>query len=255
MDKKLTNPPIAECIFELRWKLEIKDNGTMVDPHYKLLLGRIFDKINSNYPYHEQLPSATIPDEFVPYIVQHRFRPEAGGWPLIQLGPGIVTLNDTKNYIWVNFEDRIIKLLDALYLTYPDNANLKFSSIHLQYINAIEVDFQSINIIDFIKRKMKIDINLPEKLFKDTGVRNFSSGINLDLVFGSTKPDGVINIQLARGTSNNVDALIWNIIIKSENGNNIDDKSKISLWIKEAHNISENWFLTLSEGELLRGFE
>ena len=62
--KVLKNKPLAEAIFELRWELQEPAQGMKVDPHYKILIGVMYDKVE---------------DE----------------WPLIKIGPGIITLNDT----------------------------------------------------------------------------------------------------------------------------------------------------------------
>ena len=94
----LKNKPLIEAIFEIRWKLqEGPEKGMRIDPHYKLLIGRIYEKIKDKYTFHEQLPTASMPDEIAGYIIQHRFRKKENEWPLIQLGPGIITLNDTKS--------------------------------------------------------------------------------------------------------------------------------------------------------------
>ncbi len=58
----------------MRWELQERAPGMEIDPHYKILIGRIYDMVRSEYPFHEQLPTATIPDEIAGYVVQHRFR-------------------------------------------------------------------------------------------------------------------------------------------------------------------------------------
>jgi hypothetical protein len=112
--KILKNKPLVEAIFELRWELQEHEPGMKIDPHYKILIGRIYDRINrvsAEYPFHEPLATATIPDEMVGYVVQHRFRKGENEWPLIQIGPGVITLNDTKGYVWEDFEERISNVL------------------------------------------------------------------------------------------------------------------------------------------------
>ncbi|MCD6239350.1 MAG: TIGR04255 family protein [Thermotogae bacterium] len=97
MERKiLKNKPLVEAIFEFRWKLQEPSIGVKIDPHYKILIGRMYDRVKDEYPFHEQLPAATMPDEIAGYVVQHRFRKDKDKWPLIQIGPGIITLNDTE---------------------------------------------------------------------------------------------------------------------------------------------------------------
>lgn len=84
MREILKNKPLVEAIFELRWDLQEPVPGIKIDPHYKLLIGRLYDKLNDEYPYHEQLPIAAMPDEILGHVVQHRFRRNKDEWPLIQ---------------------------------------------------------------------------------------------------------------------------------------------------------------------------
>ncbi len=63
MTKKiLKNKPLVEAIFELRWELQEHNQGLKTDPHYRIIVGRIYDKVSNEYPFHEQLPAASIPD-------------------------------------------------------------------------------------------------------------------------------------------------------------------------------------------------
>ncbi|MCK4811470.1 MAG: TIGR04255 family protein [Methanosarcinales archaeon] len=72
--KPLKHKPLIEAIFEFRWELRKPSPEMKADPHYKILIGRMHDKISDEYPFHEQLPTATMPDEIAGSVVQHRFR-------------------------------------------------------------------------------------------------------------------------------------------------------------------------------------
>ena len=88
--------PLVEAIFELRWKLLQPDpqRPPEVDKNYKLAVGALFAKLHDDYPDHEPLPSSALPDEISAYVVQHRFKTRGSGWPLVQVGQGIMTVND-----------------------------------------------------------------------------------------------------------------------------------------------------------------
>ena len=124
-----------------------------VDPNYKLLPGRIFEKVSKEYPFHESLPTSEMPDEIAGYIIQHRFRKSINDWPLIQLGPGIITLNDTSKYEWNDYRKRIHTLLDVLYATHPQPSNLILSGLSLRYIDAIGFGFQQEQHFYFLKKQ------------------------------------------------------------------------------------------------------
>lgn len=88
-DRILKNKPLVEAILEVKWALNAPAPNVSLDPHYKLLMGRMFDRLSERYPTHEQLPTAMMPDEIAAYLPQHRFRTGPEQWPLIQLGPGV----------------------------------------------------------------------------------------------------------------------------------------------------------------------
>jgi len=257
MERKiLKNKPLVEAIFELRWKLQELASGMKIDPHYKILIGRIYDRVKDEYPFHEQLPTATIPDEIAGYVVQHRFRKDKDKWPLIQIGPGIITLNDTEGYIWEDFEKRIRKLLDVLYEAYPDSGNdLEVDRLLLRYIDAVDFDYEKENLFKFLEEKLKVNIQIHEGLFKETDVNNLPLNIDLRFTFPSIKPKGAIHLRFGRGKRKNVDALIWETVVQSIENDVPNNKEGIIAWVEAAHSLTDDWFFKMIEGELLRRFE
>jgi len=254
--KILKNKPLLEAIFELRWELQEPQTGMKIDPHYKILIGRVYDRVHNEYPFHEQLPTATMPDEIAAYVVQHRFRKDRDKWPLIQIGPGIMTLNDTDGYVWDDFEKRIISVLGTLFESYPEaEKNLKINGLLLRYIDAIEFDYGKDNIFNFLKEKMKITVNLHEKLFEETGVNMLPLGYDLRFSFPSTKPKGAVLLRFSRGKRKEVDALIWETMVQSIAEDAAKAKEDIATWIKGAHDLVHDWFFKIIEGELLKRFE
>lgn len=253
----LKNKPLVEAIFELRWELQEPAPGMKVDPHYKIIIGRIYDKLKDEYSFHEQLPTASVPDEMVGYTVQHRFRKSKEQWPLIQIGPGIITVNDTESYVWEDFEKRIIQAVNVLFEVYPGSqSNLKVNNLLLRYIDAIDFDFESSNIFDFLGENMKSKISLYPRLFEATGVENLPFGFDWRFAFRSSKPNGVVHLRFVRGKRKESDALIWETMVQSVS-QDVPDKiqEKIQEWLNNAHNLTDDWFFKLIEGELLRRFE
>jgi len=254
--KILKNKPLVEVIFEIRWDLQEPAPGMKIDPHYKILIGRLYDRLKDEYPFHEQLPTATIPDEIAGYVVQHRFRKNKDMWPLIQVGPGIITLNDTEGYVWEDFEKRIRHMLDVLFEAYPDsNNNLRVNWLLLRYIDAVDFDYNKGNIFYFLKKNLKINITIYEKLFEETGVSSLPLGFDLKFSFAATKPKGAVHLRFIRGKRKNVDALIWETHVQSVGDDVPKNKDQISAWVVDAHTLTDDWFFKMIEGELLRRFE
>lgn len=258
MERKiLKNKPLVEAIFEMRWELQEPAMGMKLDPHYKILIGRIYDRIKDKYPIHEQLPTANMPDEIAGYIVQHRFRIDNEKWPLIQIGPGIITLNDTEGYVWEDFKERVNHLVDVLFESYPDaENNLRINWLLLRYIDAIEFDYKKEDVFPFLKEKLKLNIDINEKLFESTGVSNSPLGFDLRFSFPSTKPKGSAHLRFVSGKKEkDIDALIWETQVQSINGDVPKVKDQIINWGIEAHELADDWFFKMIEGDLLGRFE
>jgi len=254
--KILKNKPLVEAIFELRWELQELASGIKIDPHYKITIGRIYDKLYKEYPFHEQLFTASMPDEIAGYVVQHRFRKGKEQWPLIQVGPGIITVNDTEGYIWEDFEKRIIQSVNTLIEVYPDSPNnLKFNNVVLRYIDAIAFDFEKENVFNFLKEQMKIGISLYPKLFESTEIQAQPLSLDIRASFVSTKPKGAVYLRFTRGEIKESNALIWETAVQSTSEYIPKDQDEIFNWVEEAHNLTDDWFFKLIEGELLKRFE
>lgn len=255
--KPFKKPPLIEVIVEVRWKLkEGTHPDTKIDPHYKLLPGKFSDNMIGPYPYHEELPQASIPDEISPYMVKHRFRHQKDEWPLVQLGPGILTVNHTKKYTTFDeFKPLAISAVDVLFKVYPEPADLKIQSIVFRCIDAILIDYQRENVMQFLKEKMGIQISLPEKLFTDTSVERIPQTFFWQTSFICNKPKGLGTIRFALGKSSGNPALIWEQIVGSEDSDVPLMPQGFEQWIDEAHTLTESWFLGLIQGSLEKEFE
>jgi uncharacterized protein (TIGR04255 family) len=254
--KQLKNPPLVEVILEARWELQ---NGpvpeTKIDRNYALLLGKLHDKLSSQYPFHEQLPQASIPDEISPYIVKHRFRHKKDEWPLIQLGPGVLTVNHTKKYTTFDeFCPLAVSAVKHLFNVYPQPEILKIASFVLRYIDAKEFDYQKEDILSFLRDKMGVPVSLPDKLFDNTGVKKIPRNFTWTSSFTCTNPRGLATLKFATGLSNGKPAIVWEQIVKSAHDEVPEMPDGFQKWIQDAHKVTECWFLSLIEGELEREF-
>lgn len=257
MERKiLKNKPLIEAIFELRWELKEISEGIRVDPHYRILIGRLYDRVKDEYPFHEQLPTVTMPDEIAGYFVQHRFRKDKDKWPLIQIGPGIITLNDTDSYVWEDFEKRINSLINILFEAYPDSRNnINVSELLLRYIDAVDFNYENEDIFSFLKEKLKVNIKIYENLFDKTGVGNKPLGFDLRFTFPSSNPKGAVHLRFVRGKRKETDALIWETQVQSVGNDVAILRNQINEWVVSAHKLTDEWFFKMIEGELIRRFE
>jgi len=254
MSERLANAPLIEVIFEMKWSLTQKAPGVLVDPNYSLLIGRLYDRIGEdNYPSHETLATSTIPEEMAGYIIQHRFRIEKEKWPLVQLGPGIITLNETEGYEWADFEARLKKLVKAFLESYPDRSNLKIIELTLRYIDAIPFDYSD-NPLDYLESKMGIVAKIPAELFEDTGTGENPYAFNILLSFPQQSPAGSSYLRISKGQKNGEDVIIFETGAKSKDDNVPQELDDICFWINNSHELTSNWFKKLFK-KLMESFK
>ena len=254
MAKELKNKPLVEAILEVRWKLQGTPPAPQIDPHYKLLLGRLFDRMLDDYPEHEQLPTANVPDEMVGHVVQHRFRIAAHSWPLVQIGPGIFTVNSTDDYKWEDFRPRVLTAINRLYDAHPKIGELKITNLILRYIDAVDFDFSAGNTFEFLRNMLKMNVSLPETLFKETGIEDKPHNFTWQCSFKSIKPKGLISIRFATGQKSHDPALVWETTVESSGDDLPEMPSAFEGWLDASHDITDDWFFKMIEGELERRF-
>jgi uncharacterized protein (TIGR04255 family) len=252
--KDLKDKPLIEAILEVRWKLQGNAPAPQTDPHYKLLLGRLFDRMLEGYPEHEQLPTASIPDELVGHVVQHRFRVAANSWPLVQVGPGVFTVNSTADYTWADFRPRALSAINKLYDAHPKIEDLQIANLILRYIDAECFDFGTGNTFRFLRDMLKLNISLPDSLFDGTGVEDKPNSLTCQYSFKCKRPKGLISVRFATGLKANTPAVVWETTVESAEADLPEMPSAFESWLDAAHQITDDWFFKMIEGELERRY-
>lgn len=252
--KDLKNKPLIEAILELKWVLGEKA-GTefQFDSNYRLLLGRFFEKVKGEYPAHKALPTASVPDEMVARMAQHRFQVKPDSWPLIQLGPGLLTVNETSGYTWNDFSKRCEKAVAYLLDAYPVDSGPKVDELTLWYIDAVEYDYAKENLFKFLEEKMKINIHLPDCLFSGMTIGNSPASFNWEVAYPLKNPNGQIKLRFHTGVKQGVPALIWETLVVSK-GTDLPQLKNFGAWLASAHEVTDDWFFKLIEGDLERRF-
>ncbi len=252
----LNNKPLIEAIFELRWGLTTNDQGLKTDPNYKLLVGRIYDRLKDTYPIPEQLMQASIPDELAAYVIQHRFRTKEGGWPLVQIGPGIMTLNDTNEYVWGEFYDKAKVVTQTLLDAYAEAGQvLAVDTLILRYIDSVDFDFEKEDVFAFLNKCLKIDVSLGAGLFETTKVSSTPINLDMRLTFPSLAPKGALYVRFLRGVKDGAPALVWETQVQAAGEDAPNTGAEIVTWLGEAHELTHKWFFKMIEGKLLERFK
>jgi uncharacterized protein (TIGR04255 family) len=253
----LPNKPLVEAIFELRWGLLTTGPASPPqDPGFRIALGKFYDEVRKHYPVVVDLPTSQIPEDMTAYAVRHQFRTGKNEWPLTQLGPGILTVNDTTGYTWDSFRPKVLQAIEAIFDAYPaDLHEFRPQSVRLHYIDAIEFDPDATDPISFLEEHLHTKVVVEPLLFDDPDNPDAAQQVRLNLNFPLSKPKGIGALVFANGARENRPSIIMEILIRSDASDVPQSPAAFATWIDDAHAIVDKWFFTLCRGDLLRRFE
>lgn len=252
----LLHPPVIETIFELRWEIENdQQTGRMKDPSYPMMYGSLYERLKKDFPIIEDLPSVQAHPETTPYVPRHRMRKERNGYPLVQVGPGIITVNMAKGYSWTSFRALILRVLESVIDLYPNNSlPLNFVKSELRYVNGIRFDIARENPLTFLAEKMHMKMELDPEVFELNSINDRPNAVGLNLSYVLDKPMGHLGISANLGQFEGKPAFIQQTVIQSFGELAPSDVAGFTPWLEEAHAVAESCFQVFSKGELMEKF-
>jgi uncharacterized protein (TIGR04255 family) len=263
-DIQLPQNPLVEAWLEIKWELISTSAipGELTDPMYRFAMGNFYTSVRNVFSFLEELPTSKAPEGFLPHIPQIRFRTEKDGWPLLQLGPGVATVNFTKTYNWSTFKEKALFLREKLVSAYLDN-ELKTKETILRYRNAYPFDYFSEDLFEFIEKRLNSSISLPQGIPGHIGKKQFPSSFNSIIKFDLQEPNGTGQITIGtgsradpneKGKQNKV--IVWELEMasKGQDAPDLGDEASYINWLEGAHSVLHEWFFTLIDGELRTEF-
>ncbi len=147
--------PLVEVIAEIRWDLP-KEPG--IGARYRDVADfQLFWQV-----FQDQLPDFgeiellldSIPAKLPQHQPIYRLRKERGTWPLIQIGPGLLTVNITPDYTWEGtVEPNIGAALKALgHAAAETGFGLALNRLELRYIDAFRDSVHNLKPMDVLER-------------------------------------------------------------------------------------------------------
>lgn len=178
--------------------------------------------------------------------VQHQFWTGELTWPVVQLGPGILSVNNTEaNYIWTEtFHPHILWALDVLETSYEKE--FVFKSAALRYIDAVDLDESLSDLRHFVAENLRTQLSND---YKVPGILK-----NLNIVQSYEIEDGsVLNLQIHNGVnqSNGKNSLIW--ITEVQKSGNLFKKD-LKHWLGMAHDITSDTFVNMLNPDFYDSF-
>jgi len=246
---KLPNAPLQEVIFEVRWKLDIDPStGSMMDKEFELTGGQLKNLLREEYPVYKRRFSEVIPYQQLSYQIIHQFWKGDNTWPVVQLGPGIFTVNDTeKNYDWEKtFLPLIQQGMEWLFQSYTVEPEI--NSCSLKYIDSVNIKsyLATKALSDFLSENLKISV---ENRFDTKGKQEH---LFLNQFFQLKNGDDfILTIQDANDNQTGDPVLVWQtaVIHKIK-----IDKSDIIDWVQTAHRITSGLFKEMTKGRFYDSF-
>ena len=252
----LLRPPLVEAIVEIRWELK-RDQQTqrLRDVAYPMMYGRLYERLKKDFPLIEDLPATQAHPEAAPYVVRHRLRKDKESWPALQIGPGIITINETKNYSWTELRALTLRLVEAIVELFPrQEMPLNFVKTEVRYINAIRLDSPDEHPLAFFQEKLHTKLELDAALFDGSGIGQKPLDVGVNLVYPLSRPIGNLLIALNLGEVDAKPAVLFQTIVQSFGETAPQDTEGFTNWLLEAHEISEHSFHTFCKGPLMNRF-
>ncbi|EKE21843.1 MAG: hypothetical protein ACD_7C00114G0003 [uncultured bacterium] len=233
---KLNKPPLVEVVFEIKFK----------DPklvNYDLLVGELYSKLKNKYPIAEPLKPQEIPSLLMPFMVQHRFRTNKDGYPLYQLGPGIVSFNvDGATYGngWTGFKKELLFFIKAYSgILKDDFSSDNFERVSLRYIDKIEDPRMYPEVKEYFDNVLKTEINLKFSENSD----NFSKleDTSLSQTY-QIDDESKLFFKLRTITDGSRKLLLDSSVITT----NLQDINNLNAWLNKAHDSLSDLFVKLT---------
>jgi uncharacterized protein (TIGR04255 family) len=166
--------PLAEVVFEIRWKIQGPPDAppaVKVDPGLLPLLENLTAKLKKiGFGVSKDM---SPPWQTGGYGVARRFFKSAdSAFPIMQVGPGIFATNESSLYEWKAFKLQVIVGVRALLDSYPKLGlfQLDPNFLELRYVDVFDKSLLGkAAIFDFINRGTSMKIELP-KMLADTNI-------------------------------------------------------------------------------------
>lgn len=248
---KLEKKPLVEAIFEFQWELQSELGAPLpVDPAYELVVGLLRSRLKESFPTHVRLASGV--GMAIPHMVQHQLRAGEEKWPVVQLGPGVCTINDTAGYSSEHFISICMSVLGHLREAWKEESfEPKFTHAMLRYIDADYLT--NTDTLGFLSQ-LGIDVSLRPSLLQSLGGAKALSAFQLNTAFESQSPPGRCVLFLNRGTKDNMDAVVWETQIVSAGDQARAFSDDPETWLNAAHDTAHNVFFSMIEGSLMEKY-
>lgn len=236
MNQQLKKAPLANVIFKVWWHLysiEDVEKG-------EYIAGDFYNEVRERFPQRKKIGKGFSTENFFSGFSTLEFSPKNDSNLAILLDNDSVQLvHSGKDYNWADFYHEIKYVTKNTYKVLQDILELDHIHLDLDYTNFIPFDYKKENIVTFLRKNLKLDIQ--QDFYKSTDSpfkHNFSFTYPYDE--GSS-----IRITIGSGVSKEQSGIIVQI-------NAISGKEPLVLkhmidWSEKAHNKCDAIFFNMIE--------
>lgn len=266
-DIHLPKKPLVEAWLELRWRTAdtvpldpILPPVGPVDSNSQLAPGIFYERVRGRYGIHEPLPTAQIPVELTPHQVAHRFRQIGSPYPLLQLGPGVASVNFVQEYSWTAFRGEALYLRKNLLDAYRQH-DLVLLDVILRYRDLFGFDFRGEDVVKFLSDKLHIGLSWPTSIPGHVAAKPFPTSVGLNLGFELQTPPAVGSVRVATAINTTESGVVRPVILaefevraREVTSDLLLDEERFTTWMDNAHAAVHDWFFSLIDGDLFQEF-
>ena len=254
---QLSNPPLVEAVFVVKWALAKATDDLKHDPHLERTAYGLQASCIDDLPRMERSVPASFGHVGLSYQPIIRYLPEVSDFPQIQFGPGIFTVNqDGRAYEFDSFEKLVEQYLSRLIQAREAHGvGLRVFELSFSLLNRFELskwDEQAnkkergaCKASEFMRDQLKVVLDTP---FGDI-VGNSPYRQEVSKTYQLENIDGLLNLTV-RDASESPDLQIVTFDQKVTTSN-LSSELKVSQvigWLKSAHETTKSVFVSLRKG-------
>jgi len=253
--------PLVEVIAEVHWRIErlttVPDGG--IDPQFSALLANLEQAFpRAGFPVVERLIPSQIPIELLADKPILRYWRGTRQYPLIQIGPGLMTANIVPPYDgWNAFKPVVLQALDVLKSNYPmADALLKIERAQLRYIDGFTKRHGLTTYGHFVRENLAVAFSLPNEITNSVQ-SPAEDHIVCSADFGFPlrgKPNNSGVIRLRPGKVGEEPAAIMECAVHWQEPHEGIRLDALPEWFDEAHSCVSDWFFALVKERAVEKF-
>lgn len=240
----------------MHWELRIVDpvSGIKTDPYYYPFQDAFVEAaIERGFSIQEEVVPKFVPIEHSASQPRLRLRKSHQQWPVVQIGPGVLTGNMAPPYNgWSEFSSFLEVQINRLFEIYERaGQSISILKLHLRYIDGFGEKFHFQSFPAFAQEMLGVSYPLDKKFLKAHLCDETEFEFVLDIAYKCKTPSHSMGrLKLSPGQVNNKDALIMETFCEIINADRIKKPNQIKDWFHQAHGTLSDQFHTLATSEL-----